>query len=62
MTNITIGIVARDEQINDTAMQIVTKNNYFIPISALSIISIHFLVFYSLFYSIVRIYLLSFQF
>ena len=27
MTNITIGIVARDEQINDTAMQIVTKNN-----------------------------------
>ena len=27
MTNITIGIVASDEQINDTAMQIVTKNN-----------------------------------
>lgn len=27
MTNITIGIIARDEKINDTTMQIVTKNN-----------------------------------
>lgn len=27
MTNITIGIVARDEEINNTKMQIITKNN-----------------------------------
>ena len=27
MNNITIGIIARDEKINDTSMQIITKNN-----------------------------------
>lgn len=27
MTNITIGIIARDEKLNDTEMQIITKNN-----------------------------------
>ena len=45
-----------------TISQIVTNANYFGPISALSINYIHFHVFYSLFYTIVRIYLLSFRF
>ena len=27
MSNITIGLIARDDKINDTLVQIVTKNN-----------------------------------
>ena len=27
MRNITIGIIARDEMVNNTTMQIITKNN-----------------------------------